>query len=726
MNTFDEPQPKFSAIKRLLRIARKELRESLRDRRTLVTLLAMPLIVYPLLAMVFHRFLLRYSPVHGATTSAWVLGVQSQEQLRSVHLSLIRGDLLLIAEQNPHLSRDLMESLVNKNITEYVFAGGQQVDYRLCAQEPVVAVSEGHVDVAILQAPENPNEVLMSGKPEILYREKSAPSLGAARFIEERFQAIQRQIATQRLREAGVYKMEGLEVRVRPVVDNLSPSLSLNALVPLVLILMTITGAVYPAIDLTAGERERGTLEPLIATPSPRFLLLFAKYIAVVTVAMLTAAVNILGMSITIWTTGLLTYLGNESTSPIGLLAQTVGLLVLFAAFFSAVLLVLTSIARSFKEAQAYLIPLMLISLAPGIMSLVPDLQYTPRMAVVPVLNMVLLARDLLTGNIASLNAVLAIGSTLLYALAAIGLAARVFGADAILYGAHGSWSDWLRRPDQTMPCLPLDVAMLTLALLFPAFYFLAHLNSVYGGESPSHWLVMAALSTTLLFAIFPVAVMRYFRVEPRTGLRWRWPRWPHLIAGAVLGLTIWPMAMEVMLRTLPTDLPTLLASDGVLWRDVAERLAGIRNQPWSLVLLCLAVVPGVCEEICFRGLLLTSLERSLAKWPAVIGSALLFGVFHVVTAGMLMPERLLPSTLLGIVLAWLALKSRSLIPGIIMHATHNSLMLMCGHDQRHIIWETVGRAGHVPWLWVAASLGIALGTFSILTRIQNGTTATD
>src|SRR5207237_5187550 len=82
-------------------------------------------------------------------------------------------------------------------------------------------------------------------------------------------------------------------------------AVSLAALVPLVLILMTITGAVYPAIDLTAGERERGTLEILVAAPVPRLGLLFAKYVTVLTVAVMTALVNLLTMLITMMVIGL-------------------------------------------------------------------------------------------------------------------------------------------------------------------------------------------------------------------------------------------------------------------------------------------------------------------------------------------------------------------------------------------------------------------------------------
>ncbi len=74
----------------------------------------------------------------------------------------------------------------------------------------------------------------------------------------------------------------------------------LTSVIPLVLILMTITGAVYPAIDLTAGERERGTLEVLVSAPVTKLTLLLAKYIAVFVVAVLTAAVNLAMMLATI------------------------------------------------------------------------------------------------------------------------------------------------------------------------------------------------------------------------------------------------------------------------------------------------------------------------------------------------------------------------------------------------------------------------------------------
>ena len=143
-------------------------------------------------------------------------------------------------------------------------------------------------------------------------------------------------------------------------------------LIPLILVLMTVTGAVYPAIDLTAGERERGTLETLIAAPVPRLGLLMAKYVAVLTVALLTALVNLAGMTITAHSTGLAASLFGGGMT-LDVVIKVLLLLALFAAFFSAILLALTSCARSFKEAQAYIIPLMLVCLVPGVLCLLPE-----------------------------------------------------------------------------------------------------------------------------------------------------------------------------------------------------------------------------------------------------------------------------------------------------------------------------------------------------------------
>src|SRR5207237_9347303 len=140
----------------------------------------------------------------------------------------------------------------------------------------------------------------------------------------------------------------------------------------------------------------------------------------------LTAVVNLVSMVVTLHVSGLARQLLGEGGLSLLLIVQLFGLLLLFAAFFSAVLLSLTSFARSFKEAQAYLIPLMLGSLGPGVLAMLPGLRLRADLAVLPLVNVVLLARDVFQGSADPLLAAVVVVTTLLYALAALALAARV------------------------------------------------------------------------------------------------------------------------------------------------------------------------------------------------------------------------------------------------------------------------------------------------------------
>ncbi|MEZ6070862.1 MAG: ABC transporter permease subunit [Pirellulales bacterium] len=154
--------------------------------------------------------------------------------------------------------------------------------------------------------------------------------------METRLEAANRGFLTLRLRSLGVSQrpVPWIAQRVPADVEVQPQTAALPTLLPLVLILMTMAGAAYPAIDLTAGERERGTLEVLVASPVSRIVLLWAKYIAVLVVAVLTAGVNLIVMRISVAISGLGPLLLGEEGMPTIVLVQIVALLLLFAAFF--------------------------------------------------------------------------------------------------------------------------------------------------------------------------------------------------------------------------------------------------------------------------------------------------------------------------------------------------------------------------------------------------------
>ncbi len=188
-------------------------------------------------------------------------------------------------------------------------------------------------------------------------------------------------------------------------------------------------------------------MEALVVSPTPSYLLLLAKYSAVVTVSLLTALANLLAMSITLWASGMGKLIFGQATLSLGTIGQVLALLILFTAFFSALLLAITSFARSFKEAQAYLIPVMLLALTPGVLSLLPGIRFTNLVATIPLVNIVLLARQLLTGAAEWNTTVVAVCCTGIYAATALAVASRLFGSDASMQGSQGSWRDLLPAP---------------------------------------------------------------------------------------------------------------------------------------------------------------------------------------------------------------------------------------------------------------------------------------
>ena len=200
-------------------------------------------------------------------------------------------------------------------------------------------------------------------------------------------------------------------------------------------------------------------------------------------------------------------------------------LLALFAAFFSAILLAITSYARSFKEAQAYIIPLMLLCLVPGVLCLMPGLEFQGWMAVTPLVNIVMLAHDLLEGSVHPTLAVAAISSTVFYIAAAIALAARIFGTDAILYGSPATWSDLTRRPSEPQRAATIAAAMFCLALMFPSYFVLANSIGRSAEISMQGQVVIRALITAAVFGGIPVAFATVGRVQWSTGLGLRRPR---------------------------------------------------------------------------------------------------------------------------------------------------------------------------------------------------------
>jgi ABC-2 type transport system permease protein/sodium transport system permease protein len=650
-STFSIPGPG-----RLWRFARKELRETLRDRRTIVTLVLMPLLLYPLMAVAFRTFFL--STGANAKERPFLIGCATEAESRMLGELLQLGDRALSQTRKSAKESPPLDERVRLFQTE----------------EFEAALRKGQLDLGVRISNVKRNLDLLSPvECELIYMDDgSAPPLDALDFVQRRLLA-----ANVTLFQARLSQREGRETQApirtshRALEDPDRKAYgALATLLPLVLILMTITGAVYPAIDLTAGERERGTLEMLMAAPIPRVGLLLGKYVAVLAVASLTSAVNLVMMILTVTVSGLGSILFGDAGVSIATILAIAGLMLLFASFFSAVLLAVTSFARSFKEAQAYLIPLMLAAIAPGMVALLPGLKLGGPLTIVPLVNVVLLARELLTGVARFAPAMVVVISTLLYAAAAIAVAARIFGAEAVLYNDQGHWSDLFRRPATWRRVATPGAALACLAVMFPVHFLLSNALGLQAGLDLTVRYALVTLTTLLLFLGVPAVSAWWGRVAARSGFGLYRPTILATLGAVVLGLTCWPMVAEMALLLHRLGFNTMP-------KELSEQVtAAWRQLPPALILLATAIVPPIVEELTFRGFLFGAIENAGRPRSAIIATAALFALFHLLVGSALSLERLPPSFLMGLLLGWVRWRTGSVFAGMILHLIHNGLLV--------------------------------------------------
>lgn len=731
----------------MARLARKELRESLRDRRTLATLIMMPLIVYPLLGSVVQKFAISRIDLD-APAAAVVFDIQIDPKLQMLFPEPVADPALEqdsatapVSSQKPaegnaaagasnrgNASDKKLEDLTQQLLEGQPPGSASQVDVPLrferysqpSGTDLEALVREGSADVAVVEIPPSTDPDTREVRPgefRVISRQGDPFSARAATEVARTVAEFRDDVIRSLLERAQI-GAAAMPFVSKMAIETSGPKESpLSAFVPLMLVLMTMTGAVYPAIDLTAGERERGTLEMLIAAPVPRRDLLIGKFIAVFTVAVLTAIINLTAMILTLYGTGFDRVILGEGAS-IGMFLQVLALLIVFASFFSAVLLSITSFARSFREAQAWLIPLMLISLAPGILSLMPGVRLTIGLSLLPLVNIVLLGKELFQGIASPLHFVMTLLATSGYTVLALRVASGIFGSDMVLFAGNASVGGLKKRPLQMVSNVPLKLGIGGLAVLIPAFIVLAGLRGrLVAADNLPGQLVLSGMITILLFAIFPVLLTTWNRVQFVTAYAVRGFSPIALMGAVLLGATLWTTMYETLLLAKGSAAWAKVLSNPKL-QELAARLTS--ETPLLLRLISLSVIPAVCEELFFRGFLMSALQGQSGRWRfSLLMSTFLFAAFHVIVDQSLTLERFPATFLLGLVLGWIRLSTGSIIPGIAMHMVSNGLLLSLTELQplleRLGLDLAVKNETHLPlWFLIAAAVCSAVGAWCV------------
>jgi sodium transport system permease protein len=211
----------------------------------------------------------------------------------------------------------------------------------------------------------------------------------------------------------------------------------LGMMLPMFIVLWALVGGMYTAIDVTAGEKERLTLEPLLTTPVGRAQLVLGKLMAVVTTSVVALALSVGSMLVAF----ALVPLGEAEGQALRLqLEPGTALLLVLAALpivlmFSALEMAVCILARSFKEAQNYIVPLQFVVLIPAVAVMVlPDLSPPLAGYLIPIFSTLVVLRDLFTGRVEAVPFAAMAGSAIVYAALAVLLALRQFGQERVLF----------------------------------------------------------------------------------------------------------------------------------------------------------------------------------------------------------------------------------------------------------------------------------------------------
>jgi sodium transport system permease protein len=686
---------------RLSRLIVKEQKEILRDRRTLLTLVVMPLFLYPLVGLVIQQFM---STVAAPRSPIYRIGFQVPDDAGFV------GALLQMSDASARNAKQATAPEIQYDV---------QPDDELRRR-----LREGSLDVLIrVRKPysidaQHPVEVDL----EFHMVRGRKLSEDAARYLRGKIDAASKQILANRLATLRVpQRPEPIRIEARSMEPpDRREGFPFASVAPFMLILMTITGAVYPAIDLTAGERERGTLEMLMAAPVPRMSILIAKYSAVLTVALLTALVNVAAMAATLYLTDVGRLIVGESGLSGRMIAQGFAALVLFVCFFAALLLALASFARSFKEAQAYLIPLMLVALAPGVISLFPGVELTPATAAAPLLNIVLFSRDLLQEGVDGWLTGIVLMANACYAAAALILAARLFGSEGVLYGGSGSWTGLVRRPATPRASVPTSTAVFLVGLIIPCFLLLTGLGRLAYPNNVVGQLLAGAVVLAVVFVTVPLVAVWSRNVPYERAFALVRPGIVSVVAALLLGATLWPFAIAVQQAT---KTPLWFADRPEILERLAALVEELRRIPLSARIVLLGIIPAVCEEIFFRGFLFGALIRRGVLF-AVMTTTVLFAFFHVLSPSGLTPDRFAPSLVLGLFLGLLRWRSQSVWPGIVMHIAHNSVVsLAIEYPQRFgFTADAKGNLAIPSEVYLGAGVIAAVAVCLLLTVVRRST----
>jgi sodium transport system permease protein len=392
-------------------VYRKELREALRDRRTLVSSLLVPLLLFPILTAGL-----------GAAISALV--GKAKEEIPKV--------MILGGDDSPQLLEELHNSATIHIVLTAANWKDQVVnkDIRAAIEIPPGFQSDVAQQKSVMLQIHNYNGDMKSA----IATDRIQKSLEAYRD-----KIIKESLAAKNLPETAL-KPFGIEEHNVAPAEKVGGA-AFGGVIGYMVILLCLTGSMYPAMDLTAGEKERGTMETILSSPISRTHLVLGKFFLVLTASLVTAALSVTSMGVSFWALERLHAFDKAGSDAAQLQLSihfdtvlSIFIMVLpVAVLFAAGVMTVALFAKSYKEAQSYVSPLMFVVIVPAVCAMLP-IDLTAKLSLVPILNAALLCKELVTGTYHWNYIAIIFFSTSVYAAVALFLAVKMFQREDVLF----------------------------------------------------------------------------------------------------------------------------------------------------------------------------------------------------------------------------------------------------------------------------------------------------
>lgn len=651
---------------------KKEMLDILRDKKTILVMILIPLIVYPLLFV-------------GAMSVVSMIASNQEEATYRVAFYQVTEEKAI---------REVMEQ--EKEERQYLF---QVVD----VEQWEDALNHGIIDACVTQEIKDEKVVY-----HIQYLSSVSASSTAAGRMMTVLEDYREKLRKDAIMENGLdvetvlYPIHATEVDLST--DEESFGNLIGSILPFLMVVSILMGALYPAIDATAGEKERGTLETLLTLPVSNLQMIISKFFAVSTVASVSALLNFISVGII----GVFVYqslsLGGMSHINVDMISFVPALLlmllcvIVFAMLMSALCLCICIFAKSFKEAQNYTTPLLLVVMLVSYVGVIPNLSLDSTYAVIPIVNVVLLVKQIFMFQYDFANLFLVLIINVAYSFLAVLLLSKIYNSESILFGEGGSVKLFESRANMKKGQIPgIGDACLLLCVSLLALVYIGSIATVKLGFAGVAVEQLLLLGLTLGFAW-------YMKADWKTLFSLRMPRVRHLLGGFFLWIGTYA---GMLLLSVP--LANVFSESA---SSLEQTSKWFEEQSFVPLFFVVAVMPAICEEMLFRGFLFGTFQNKWKGFGAIVVSGIIFGVYHMSVI------KAITISFFGFALAYSVYRSGSIFVSMGMHLCNNGLsVLATAYPKQFYEMFPFLAAETLSWklgigLGIAAVVGIGLGVF--------------